>query len=87
MSALTLERLAKFMEECGDRDPAAELALDESIGNISFEELGFDSLSLFNTCVEIENVYPVKLALDDVLAADTPNGLIDLVNRHLDRSA
>jgi act minimal PKS acyl carrier protein len=75
------------MEECGDRDPAADRALDGKIGNVPFEELGFDSLSLFNTCVEIESVYPVKLALDDVLAAETPNGLIDLVNRHLDRSA
>ena len=87
MTALTLQRLTELMEEHGDRDPSAELALDSSIGNTSFEELGFDSLSLFNTCVEIENVYPVKLPLDDVLAAETPNGLLELVNQHLGRSA
>ncbi|MGH3756288.1 acyl carrier protein [Actinophytocola sp.] len=87
MTALTLQRLAKLMEECGDRDPAAELELDENIGNVSFEELGFDSLSLFNTCVQIENAYPVKLSLDAVLAAETPDGLLDLVNQDLGRSA
>jgi act minimal PKS acyl carrier protein len=75
------------MEESGDRDPAAELELDDNIGNVSFDELGFDSLSLFNTCVQIEEVYPVKLSLDAVLAAETPNGLLDLVNQNLRRSA
>lgn len=87
MTALTLERLAKFMADCGDRDPAAETSLDGDIGNVSFDELGFDSLALFNTCVEIESVYPVQLPLDDVLTAETPNGLVELVNQHLGRSA
>ena len=87
MTALTLQLLAKLMEESGDRDPAAELELDDNIGNVSFDELGFDSLSLFNTCVQIEEVYPVKLSLDAVLAAETPNGLLDLVNQNLRRSA
>lgn len=86
MTALTLERLTELMAECGDRDPAAEQELDTSIGNLSFEELGFDSLSLFNTCVQIEGCYPVKLSLDDVLAAETPNCLLDLVNQNLGRS-
>jgi minimal PKS acyl carrier protein len=87
VTALTLQLLAKLMEESGDRDPAAELELDDNIGNVSFDELGFDSLSLFNTCVQIEEVYPVKLSLDAVLAAETPNGLLDLVNQNLRRSA
>jgi act minimal PKS acyl carrier protein len=82
-----LERLAKFMADSGDRDPAAETSLDGDIGNVSFEELGFDSLALFNTCVEIENVFPVKLSLDEVLTVETPNGLLELVNQHLDRGA
>lgn len=87
MTALTLPTLAKLMEESGDRDPMVERALDDTIGDVPFEELGFDSLSLFNTCVQIESAYPVKLALDDVLAAETPNALLDLVNHHLVRSA
>ena len=87
MSALTLQRLTELMEACGDRDPAAAQTLDDKVGNVSFEELGFDSLSLFNTCVEIESAYPVKLSLDAVLAAETPNGLLDLVNQNLSRSA
>ncbi|WP_329044072.1 acyl carrier protein [Amycolatopsis sp. NBC_01488] len=87
MTALVLQRLTELMVQCGDRDPAVDVALDDSIGDLSFEELGFDSLSLFNMCLQIENTYPVRLALDDVLAAETPNGLIDLVNENLSRSA
>ncbi len=87
MTALALQRLTELMAACGDRDPAADVALDDSIGDVLFEELGFDSLSLFNMCLQIEDSYSVKLALDDVLAAETPNGLIDLVNANLRRSA
>jgi len=87
VTALVLQRLTKLMAECGDRDPAADVALDDSIGEVPFEDLGFDSLSLFNMCLQIENTYSVQLALDDVLAAETPNGLIDLVNENLSRSA
>lgn len=87
MAVFTLQQLVETMVMCGDRDPAAELTLDENIGNVSFEELGFDSLSLFNTCVQIESVQPVTLSLDDVLVAETPNGLLDLVNQQLSRAA
>jgi acyl carrier protein len=87
VTALTIERLAKLMKQCGDRDPAAELELDESNGQVSFEELGFDSLSLFNTCLQIENAYSVELSIDDVLAAQTPDDLVDLVNRQLGHNA
>lgn len=84
---LTLRRLTELMEESGDRDPSAQRELDESVGEVSFEDLGFDSLSLFNTLVQIEDNYPVKLSLDDVLAAETPNELLDLVNQYVRKSA
>jgi act minimal PKS acyl carrier protein len=87
VTTLVLQRLTELMAECGDRDPASEVALDDSIGEVPFEDLGFDSLSLFNMCLQIESTYSVQLALDDVLAAETPNGLIDLVNENLSRSA
>ena len=87
MAQLTLERLVALMEECGDRDPFATQDLAGDIENVSFDELGFDSLSLFNTCARIESDYPVRLSLDDVLAADTPRGLLALVNAGLAQAA
>jgi act minimal PKS acyl carrier protein len=87
VTALTLQRLAEIMVECGDRDPGAQAELDDTIGEATFEELGFDSLSLFNTLVEIEDAYPVQLSLDAVLEAETPNALLALVNQNLARSA
>lgn len=86
-TTLTLQRLAELMTECGDRDPGAQRELDRSIGDVSFEDLGFDSLSLFNTCIEIESAYPVKLSLDAVLATETPNALVELVNQSLAQAA
>jgi acyl carrier protein len=87
MTALTLQRLTELIRESGDPDSSATVALHGDIGKVSFEELGIDSLTLFNTCVEIESSYPVKLSLDDVLAAQTPDGLLDLVNQHVGLSA
>jgi act minimal PKS acyl carrier protein len=87
MTPLTLQRLTELIQECGDPDSSATVPLHGDIGDVTFEELGIDSLTLFNTCVEIESSYPVKLSLDDVLAAQTPNGLLDLVNQHVGLSA
>lgn len=86
-TAFTLGRLTELLEESGDPDTSATVPLEGDIGNVPFEELGIDSLTLFNTCVEIESIYPVKLSLDDVLAAETPNGLLNLVNQYVGLSA
>jgi act minimal PKS acyl carrier protein len=82
-TALTLQRLTELLKETDDPDSSATVPLEGDIGDVSFEDLGIDSLSLFNTCVEIESIYPVKLSLDDVLAAETPNGLLALVNQYV----
>lgn len=86
MTAFGLQELTELMQENGDRGPSAT-PLDGDIADVPFEELGFDSLALFNTCIQIENVYPVKLSLDEVLAAETPAGLVDLVNQQIGREA
>jgi len=86
-TAFTLGRLTELLEESGDPDSSATVPLEGDIGNVTFEKLGIDSLTLFNTCVEIESIYPVKLSLDDVLAAETPNGLLNLVNQYVGLSA
>lgn len=82
-TALTLQRLTELLKETDDPDSSATVPLEGDIGDVSFEDLGIDSLTLFNTCVEIESIYPVKLSLDDVLAAETPNGLLALVNQYV----
>jgi minimal PKS acyl carrier protein len=86
VTAFGLARLTELMQENGDRGPSAT-PLDGDIADVPFEELGFDSLALFNTCIQIEGVYPVKLSLDDVLTAQTPAGLIALVNSQIGQEA
>lgn len=82
-TALTLQRLTELLKETDDPDSSATVPLEGDIGDVKFEDLGIDSLTLFNTCVEIESIYPVKLSLDDVLAAETPNGLLALVSQYV----
>jgi minimal PKS acyl carrier protein len=57
--------------------------LDGDIGAVPFEDLGYDSLAMLETCTRIEREYGVSLGDDVLTEATTPDALVELVNSHL----
>ena len=74
---ITLDELAEIIERCMDGDP---VTLDEG-ADFTLEELGIDSLAVFDATTEIQTKYKVELSFDDVSAAGSPKQLLDIVNK------
>ncbi len=78
MDTFTLGQLVRLLQECAEQDEAVG-EVNESNANQSFEDLGFDSLALFNVVVRIEKQFGVRIGYDSMIAARTPNALLGLV--------
>ena len=61
------------------RTEDAEL-LDGDVADTSFEDLGIDSLALFDTVSAIQREHGVTLAYDTFIAAKTPAQLLRVVD-------
>lgn len=57
--------------------------LDGDVLDVSFTDLGYDSLAVLQTTGHIEGAYGLVLDEDAVSEADTPRKFLDLVNRAL----
>ncbi|WP_369033865.1 MULTISPECIES: acyl carrier protein [Streptomyces] len=51
--------------------------------DLEFQELGYDSLAVLETCTRIEREFGVSLDEEVLGQARTPRVLVDVVNRHL----
>jgi minimal PKS acyl carrier protein len=78
---LTLDRLRDILERCAGADSDTPV-LDDSGIDVTFPDLGYDSLALLNTLGRIEIEYGVRLP-DDTFADETltPRTLIERVNQ------
>ncbi|AHI01187.1 acyl carrier protein [Kutzneria viridogrisea] len=81
MSEMTCTDLVAIIRECaGDSDTAD---LDGDILDVSFEELGYDSLAMLETAGQTQRRYGITLDDDVVVEAKTPREFLDLVNGKL----
>ncbi|CDR02673.1 acyl carrier protein [Streptomyces iranensis] len=83
MAEFNLVRLSQLLREHGEQDASVDVDLAGNIEDITFEDLGIDSLALFNTFVQIEREYTVELSYDVAVDAETPGELVKLVNEKL----
>ncbi|MEX3106051.1 actinorhodin polyketide synthase [Streptomyces sp. V2] len=51
--------------------------------DLGFQELGYDSLAVLETCTRIEREFGVSLDEEVLGDAGTPRALVDIVNNHL----
>ncbi|MGW3439714.1 acyl carrier protein [Streptomyces bacillaris] len=81
--AFTLENLKRILREGAGADESVDF--DGDILDTDFEELGYESLALLETCGRIEREYGITL--DDSVVGDvrTPRRMVEVVNEHLDR--
>ncbi|HSV65549.1 MAG TPA: acyl carrier protein [Mycobacteriales bacterium] len=81
LKMFTMNDLARILREGAGVDAGTNL--DGDIVDYEFEELGYDSLALLETCGRIEQEYGVTLDDGTVAAARTPRALLDAVNCRL----
>jgi act minimal PKS acyl carrier protein len=77
----TLEDLKRILLEGAGADENVDL--DGDILDTAFEELGYESLALLETCGRIEREYGISLDDSVVSEAETPRALVKVVNEHL----
>ncbi|MFC4562783.1 acyl carrier protein [Nocardiopsis mangrovi] len=85
MSEFTIADLVRLLRECAGEDEGVDL--DGDIQSVTFDDLGYDSLALFNTVGRIERDYAINLPEDVVSELLTPQELIAEVNQHLEQPA
>ncbi|SMF78693.1 acyl carrier protein [Streptomyces sp. Amel2xC10] len=81
----TLDSLKRILREGAGADESVDL--DGDILDTDFEDLGYESLALLETCGRIEREYGITL--DDSVVGDvrTPRRMVEVVNEHLGQTA
>jgi len=81
----TIDDLRRILRAAAGQDE--EVELDADILDLSFEELGYDSLALLETGGRIERERGIALADSTITDAATPRALLAVVNEHIAASA
>ncbi|MFF4216854.1 MULTISPECIES: acyl carrier protein [Streptomyces] len=85
MAQLTLDTLRTILVTSAGEDDSVDLSGD--ILDVTFEDLGYDSLALMECASRIEREYGVAVSDDDVNEELTPRRLLDLVNNTVSEAA
>jgi act minimal PKS acyl carrier protein len=78
---LTIEDLRSILRTAAGEDEAIDL--DGDILNLTFEQLGYDSVALLEACGAIEREHGIELEDSTIADADTPRALLTIVNAQL----
>ena len=81
MSEMTCADLVSIMRECAGESEM--LAGEADILDVTFEELGYDSLAMLETAGQIQRRFQVALDDDTVVEAKTPRLFLEMVNGKL----
>ncbi len=81
MPRMELKDLTTLLRECAGEDESVNL--DGEVLDLTFTDLGYDSLAVLQTTGRIERDYGVTLDEDAAGEANTPRKFIDLVNTTL----
>jgi act minimal PKS acyl carrier protein len=81
MAEMTLGTLTALLRECAGE--AEGVSLDGDVLDVSFPDLGYDSLAVLQTTGRIERDYGVRIPDDAVGEAETPRLLLAYINRSL----
>jgi act minimal PKS acyl carrier protein len=81
MAEFSVHELKRLLREAAGE--ADGIDLDGDIGDQTFEELGYDSVSLLETSGLIRREYGVDLSDEALFEAGTPSALANIVSREL----
>ncbi|WP_338783614.1 acyl carrier protein [Streptomyces sp. DG1A-41] len=77
--AFTLDDLRRILREGAGED----FDLDDDIDDVTFVDLGYESLALLETGARIGREYGIELEDETLIDAETPRRLVDAVNAQL----
>lgn len=78
MAYFTLDELRRLVRQClGEPE---EVDFDGDIGDLAFEEMGYDSLALLELATTIQNELGVPIPDEAVEEMTTPRATVDYVN-------
>jgi biotin carboxylase/acyl carrier protein len=83
MTTLTFQQLTEFLLQYGERDEDVTTPLDDDSRAASLQDLGFDSLGIFNTVIRISEVHSVNLRYEDITEAKTLDDMLTMINASL----
>ncbi|MFF7726122.1 acyl carrier protein [Streptomyces sp. NPDC008001] len=75
---MTVDDVRRILVECAGVDDSIDITGD--IADRPFDELGYDSLALMESAAQIKQEFGVVVPDDELVEAETPQALIDLVN-------
>ncbi len=78
MTHLTMSDLTALLRECAGEEETVNL--DGEVLDVTFSDLGYDSLAVLQTTSRIESDYAVDLDEVAVSEAETPRQFLKLVN-------
>jgi act minimal PKS acyl carrier protein len=81
MGEFTLQDLVVTLRQCAGEEE--DVDLDGDILDVTFDELGYDSLALLNTIGRISRERGIELPDDLTAEAGTPRELLDTVNHSI----
>jgi acyl carrier protein len=85
MRTFTLDTLKKIMREAAGEDEIA--SLDGDFEQLSFTDLGYDSLALMETASWVEREFGLALPEEEMADVVTPADFVDFVNGRLAEAA
>jgi act minimal PKS acyl carrier protein len=85
MQKFTLDDLRTIMRACAGE--AESIDLEDDILDVSFEELGYDSIALLETAGRIERSTGIAIADNELTVFGTPRSLVELVNSGISHGA
>ncbi|MDA0632761.1 acyl carrier protein [Nonomuraea sp. MCN248] len=77
MAQLSLEELKQTMRQVAGDD---DIELEDDFATATFEELGFDSLAVFETVHRVERACGRKLPEGELAEVTTPKEFLEFVN-------
>jgi act minimal PKS acyl carrier protein len=85
MEKFALNDLKEIMRLCAGEDESIDL--DGDILDLSFNDLGYDSLALLETASHAERQLGIRLPEERLAEVESPRGFLDLVNDQLAQHA
>ncbi|MFF8595166.1 acyl carrier protein [Streptomyces sp. NPDC015220] len=85
MAQITIDDIRRILLACAGGMEG--IGPDTDITDLTFEELGYDSLALMESAAQIKQDFGVDVSDDEINEATTPKELADLVNGLVARAA